>query len=111
MKKQTENKMNKQELKEFIDRITQGRKLCFEVYNAKRVVTDEVDFINVEVDVQGEEWEFHYKTDIFIDWAFSEGLHKFNWFGGEKEMSRENWINLTEDESLIPYTKMFLFEL
>jgi len=103
--------MNKQELKEFIDKITQGRKLSFELYNAKRVETDEVDFINVELDVQGEEYEFHFKTGIFIDWAFSEGLHKFDWFGNEREMSRENWINLTEDENLIAFTKMFLFEL
>jgi hypothetical protein len=103
--------MNKQELKEFIDRITQGRKLSFEVYNATRIENDEVDVINVEIDVQGEEYEFHYKTDTFIDWAFSEGMNKYENFAGvEVETDRVTWMD-TANEDLIKLTQMFLFEL
>lgn len=107
--------MNKKELTEFIDKITQGRKLRIEVYNAKRVIVEDyrnmVDIINIEADVEGEEYEFHFASDLLIDWAFSENLHKFEWFGTIREMSRENWMNLVEDESIIRTTQMFLDEI
>ena len=107
--------MNKQELTEFIDRITQGRKLELEVIDTKRVITEDfrnwVDVINVEAWVEGEEYEFHFCTDIMIDWAVAENLHLFEWFGNWKEMSRTDWINLVEDESLIRTTQLFLNEI
>ncbi len=105
--------MNKKELIEFIDRITQGRKLPIEMYNARRIKDTEicVDCINIECDVNGEEFEFHFKTDFLIDWAFNENMHLFEWFGNIKEMTREDWMNLTEDEDLINTCGMFLNEL
>ena len=101
--------MNKQELKEFIDKITQGRKLSFELYNAKRVETDEVDFINVELDVQGEEYEFHFKTDIFLNWLKSDGLNKYDNFVGV-ECTLDD-ITLLDTIDYLKYVPMFLFEL
>lgn len=107
--------MNKKELTEFIDRITQGRKLPIEMYNVKRIQDSEihtcVDVLNVECDVNGEEYEFHFCTDLLIDWAFNENMHLFNWFGNTKAMTRQDWMNLTEDEDLINTVGMFLNEI
>lgn len=105
--------MNKKELIEFIDRITQGRKLPIEMYNAKRILDEGVcvDCINIECDVNGEEFEFHFKTELLADWAFIENMHKYDFMGYEREMSIEDWINLTQNENLIDTCGMFLNEL
>ena len=107
--------MNKQELTEFIDRITQGRKLPIEIYNAKRIQDSEmnlcVDVINVELDVCGDEYEFHFCTDLLVEWAVSESMLKYEFMGNEREMSRTHWIDMTEDEDLINTVGMFLNEI